>query len=204
MKCKKGGLVLLRHNEVQAEWSHLCKIAHTASYVTDEPLIHSSQDRERPVDNAAEKVDPELRGDVGVHGFWKRGQTTIFDIRVTDTNASSNRGLDPKKVLKRHEKEKKGKYLAGCLARRRSFTPLVFSVDGLHGAEAKAAGKRLAASLSARWNRPYSEVCGYVRSRLAIALVRSASMCLRGARDPTARASHSQWETGAGLGLYNQ
>jgi hypothetical protein len=35
-------------------------------------------------------------------------------------------------------KEKKEKYVEPCLARRSTFTPLVFSVDGLRGAKASA------------------------------------------------------------------
>jgi hypothetical protein len=78
-------------------------------------------------------LPPELRGDVATHGLWRRGTfLAIFDIRVTDTDApASNRGLDPAKILKKHEKEKQAKYLEACLARRYHFTPLVFSVDGL-------------------------------------------------------------------------
>ena len=78
---------------------------------------------------------------MGVHGFWKRDTTTIFDIRITDTEAPTYRGLDPKRVLARHEREKKDKYLKACLERRRHFTPLVFSVDRMAGEEMKAAGK---------------------------------------------------------------
>ena len=137
-----------------------------------------------------------------VHGFWRRGATAIFDIRVTDTDAPTYRGQDPHKVLARHEKEKKDKYVEPCLARRRHFTPLVFSVDGLRGTEADAATKRLASRLATKWKRTYSDVCGYVRSRFAITLVRTTSLCRRGARDPTARASHAIWDSGVGLALY--
>ena len=83
---------------------------------------------------------PALRGDVSVHGFWKRGTPAIFDIRITDTDAPSNRTRDPYKVLAYHKKMKKEKYSELCLARCRHFTPLVFSVDGLQGTETKAVG----------------------------------------------------------------
>ncbi len=201
LTCKKGGLVLLRHNDVAAEWHHLCAQALTPSAVSDEPLIHSGRDSTGTSTNSA-AILPELRGDVAVHGFWKRGATAIFDIRVTDTDAPTYRGLAPRKVLARHEKEKKDKYVEHCLARRRHFTPLVFSVDGLRGAEAEAATKRLASRLAAKWKRTYSDVCGFVRSRLALTLVRTTSLCLRGSRDPTSRASFAQWDSGTGLALY--
>ena len=107
---------------------------------------------------------PELRGDLAVYGFWTSGQTAIFDVRITDTDQPSNRNSAPSKVLLHHEKEKKDKYGALCIARRRTFTPLVFSIDGLLEKEATAASKRLATSLASKWKRSYSEVCGYIRA----------------------------------------
>jgi hypothetical protein len=202
LTCKQGGLVLLRHNDVAAEWHRLCAQALTPAAVSDEPLIHTGRDSTVGAGATGTTPQPELRGDVAVHGFWRRGATAIFDIRVTDTDAPSYRGLPPKKILEKHEKEKKAKYLEPCLARRRHFTPLVFSVDGMRGAEAEAATKRLASRLASKWKRTYSEVCGFVRSRLALTLVRTTSLCLRGARDPSARASHATWDSGAGLALY--
>ena len=147
-------------------------------------------------------IDRDLRGDIGVHGFWKTGQSTIFDVRVTDTDCVSWRDRDPHKVLAQHEKEKKKRYSAACAGRRRHCTPLVFSCDGMVAVEASAAIKRVASLLSKTWQRPYSEICAYVRSRISISHVRAASHCLCGSRDPTARVSHATWETGTGMGLY--
>ena len=201
MSCKKGGLVVMRHNDVSAEWHHLCAQALQPSAVSDEPLIHTG----RAVPNAGNtgvEAAADSRGDVAAHGFWRRGTTAIFDVRITDTDAPTYRGQDPLTVLKRHEKEKKSKYLEACVARRRHFTPLVFSVDGLQGPEATAASKCLASKLSKKWGRSYSEVVGFVRSRLSIALVRAASRCLRVDRNPHARAPTAGWDSGSGLGLY--
>ncbi|KAI2494156.1 hypothetical protein MHU86_20388 [Fragilaria crotonensis] len=201
MSCRKGGLILHRHNDLVATWGQLCGQAHTPSTVSDEPLIQTSQDVQVAGANRTAPT-PELRGDIAVHGFWTRGTTAIFDVRVTDTDAPSNRNTAPAKVLQRHEAEKKAKYGALCIARRRTFTPLVFSVDGMQGVEATAASRRLASSLASKWKRSYSEVCGFVRSRLAIALVRSASRCLRADRNPMRRTPSPIWDCGAGLGLY--
>jgi hypothetical protein len=203
MCCKKGGLVLHRHNDLKAEWRYLCEQALSKKAVSDEPFIHKSQDVQIAGASGTEPL-PELRGDVGAHGFWKDGMTTIFDVRVTDTDAPSYKKSDPIKVLKRQENEKNKVYRERCLQRRRHFTPLVFSVDGMRGTECAAASKRLAQLLAQKWQRTYSEVCGYVRSKLSIALVRSASRCLRSDRDPMIRYPKTGWESGSGLGLYNQ
>ena len=200
MKCKKGGLIVLRHNDISATWKSLSLGAFPPSAVADEPLILKG--RANDGNCTGGEVQAEIRGDVAVHGFWQRGSSAIFDIRVTDTDCPTYRSMDPSKVLARHEKEKKDKYLDACLERRKSFTPLVFSVDGMAGKEAIAACKRLASLLANKWKREYSGVCGYVRSRLSIALVRTTSMCLRGARDPTAYRPTATFESGAGLRLY--
>ena len=110
--------------------------------------------------------------------------------------------MDPLKILKRHENEKKRKYGERCTQTQRHFTPLVFSVDGLEGTEAQAARKRLASRLAAKWKRNFSSLCGFVRARLAFALVRATSRCLRGTRDPTkSLAPPLEWVTGAGSRL---
>jgi hypothetical protein len=106
------------------------------------------------------------------------------------------------KVLLRHEKEKKDKYGALCIARRTTFTPLVFSVDGLLRKEATAASKRLATCLGTKWKRSYSEVCGFVHSGLSIALLHSSSRCLHADRNPTHQFHNPLWESSTGLGLY--
>ena len=83
---------------------------------------------------------------------------------------------------------------------------LVYSVDGLEGKEAAAMRKQLASRLSAKWGRKYSQVCGFLRSRLAIALVRATtSQCLRGTRDPTRRTTADDivWVSYQGLRLYH-
>ena len=142
---------------------------------------------------------PDICGDIGVHNFWKQGQAGVFDVRVTDTDAPSQRDADPHTVLERHERSKKRKYLEPCLARGRSFTPLVFSADGLFGKEATAAIRRLACALALKWQRQYSDVVGYARARLSLALVRANSRCLRAERCPLWRSQQPAWSGGDGL-----
>ena len=96
------------------------------------------------------------------------------------------------------------RYLGACLENRRHFTPFVLSVDGLLGREAKTFLKRLAGKLAGKWDKPYSQVCGYVKARLSIAAVRATHLCLRGSRVPAAHNisnRFSQWEDGAGLSM---
>ena len=69
---------------------------------------------------------------------------------------------------------------------RRNFTPMVYYVDRIPGAEALAEQKILAALLSYQLKQEYSEMCGFVKARISLAIVRSNSLLL-----------HSPWDKGA-------
>jgi len=202
MQCKLGGLIGHRHNNVAAEWSEFCASALTPASVTDEPLIPHDQDGPAQVRGPDGDPPLALRGDIGAYGFWRRGTTTIFDVRITDTDAASWRHMSTAKVLRRQEKEKKDKYGDHCRNAHLDFTPLVFSVDGMEGTEATAARKHLAARLAGKWNLQYSQMCGFVKARLSIALVRATSRCLRGTRDQSYRPHSMLWVAGTGQRLY--
>ena len=75
---------------------------------------------------------------------------------------------------------KKLKYLQPCAERRRSFTPLLYSVDRMAGKEAQAFEKRIAHLLAEKWERHYSELRGFVRGRMALSVVRSNTLLLPG------------------------
>jgi len=130
----------------------------------------------------SEPIDGK-RGDAAVYGFWAHQRDCVFDVRITDTDARSYRNTDPATVLARQEKEKKDKYLHACHEKRKDFTPLVYSVDGIRGREAKSAERRLASALGEKWSRPYSYMVHYVKVRMSIAVVRANSLLIRGSRD---------------------
>ena len=132
-------------------------------------------------------VPEESRADVSAYGFWKRGTTAMFDIRIVNLDAGSYLCMTPEKALAKVEKEKKDLYLQDCLELRRTFTPMVYSADGIPGTEALAAQKRLATLLSYNLKREYSEMCGFMRARMSLAIVRSNSLLLRGSREKGAR-----------------
>jgi hypothetical protein len=142
-----------------------------------------------------------IKGDKGCDNFWKWGTTCIFDSRITQTDAPTYRGKDPAKVLADAESEKKAKYLQACLDRRRHFTPMVYLVDGMTGDEARAAEKKLASALAGKWKREYSEMCGYVRVRMSIAVVRSNTLLLRGQRKDRGIVKRPVHEDEAGVAL---
>ena len=64
---------------------------------------------------------------------------------------------------------------------------MVYSADRIPGAEALAVQKRLAALLSYKLKREYSEMCGFVKARISLAIVRYNSLLLCGPRYKYAR-----------------
>jgi hypothetical protein len=216
LKCKTGGLVISRHNEIRDELSDLAAKALSPSSVSDEPKIHNGRTLEGKIagdvkENPIKRLfcnskGMEDRGDILIRGLWARGTDCIIDVRITDVNVKSNRSKDPVKVLATHEREKKKKYLEASLGQRRHFSPFVVSMDGgLFGKEAKTLLKKLSGLLAEKWEKPYSEVCGYVNARMSIAVVRATHLCLRGSRIPTRSKMSNrlpQWEDKAGLSLF--
>ena len=176
-----------RHNDVRDEAAAICAHALSPSCVKCEPKIFfgtgvraGQQTGQR---GTAEAAGDGARGDLSAHGFWKRGETTVLDVKVMDTDAPSYQStLDARKVLEKAARQKKAKYLGACLERRRSFMPLVYSVDGMAAKETRAFERRTASLLASKLNRRYSEMCGIVRSRMALAVVRSNTLLLRGSR----------------------
>jgi hypothetical protein len=173
LECKTGGLVISRHNEIRDELSDLASKALSPSSVRDKPKIHDSctlegkldkENKENPVKRLFRNKGTEDRGDILIRGLWTRGTDCIINVRITDVNAKSNRSKDPYKVLATQEREKKKKYLEACLEQRRHFSPFVVSTDGLLGKEAKTLLKKLSGLLAKKWEKPYSEVCGYVNA----------------------------------------
>jgi len=144
---------------VADEFRALCTAAFSPGRVRREPRIHTGVSRQVRVaaeadvaTQTATQTAPnqprnpyvttphqinEERGDASCCAFWQRGRDCIFDVRITDTEAHSHRNKDPAKVLELQEKEKKDKYLQTGHELRKDFTPLVYSVDGMAGKEAR-------------------------------------------------------------------
>jgi hypothetical protein len=87
------------------------------------------------------------------------------------------------KITRRYLQEKKNQYLCLCLEMRKDFTPLVYSVDGIAGREAKNAEKHLAYHLSEKSHKPLPQMVYYVQFRMSIAVVRANSLLIHGSRD---------------------
>ena len=83
-----------------------------------------------------------------VSHFWQRQRITVFDTRITDADCRSSRNKAPSAVLMQQEREKIRKHKQACLERRRDFTPLCSTADGMPGREALNAMRQLGKHLA--------------------------------------------------------
>ncbi|KAL7474011.1 hypothetical protein ACHAW6_000020, partial [Cyclotella cf. meneghiniana] len=197
LNCKKGGLVGIRHDDARDECAHLSSLAFTNARVVMEPTILYGNDSATGPSRATQPNSPppppndtpgdESRGDVLVHGFWQRARGTIFNVRICDTDTRSYANTSSDKVLERASKEKVRKYEHACLAQRRDFTTLIYSVDGLASKDVRNAERRLASVLATKWGRSYSEMANFVRTRMSLAVVWSNTLLLRGDQNHSMR-----------------
>ena len=111
----------------------------------------------------------------------------MFDIRIINLNDGSYLRMTPEKALAKSKKDKKHLYLQACLECRYSFNPMVYFADGIPRDDTLAAQKRLATLLRFKLNWEYSELCGFVRASMLLAILRSNSLLLHAPWDNEAR-----------------
>ncbi len=57
---------------------------------------------------------------------------------------------------------------------------MIYLVDGMADKHARAAEKRIAGILMAKWTQQYSQMASFVRTWMCLAIVRSNALLLRG------------------------
>ena len=119
LTCKKGGFVA--HDGVRNLLTSL--LAKVCKNVEIEPHL-LPLDNERFTLRSA-NTSPEAWLDMKADGFWLRGATAFFDVRVTHVNSNCNQGQPTQTIFKEHENEKKRKYQQRVLdVEMAAFTPL--------------------------------------------------------------------------------
>ena len=106
LECKKGGLVIQRHDKIKFELQDLATRALIPYVVRNEPQIYLG--RGADVDNAEGMFTPtEERGDLQIRNLWKHQTDCIMDVRITNVDAQSNIHRKPEAVLLSQERQKK-------------------------------------------------------------------------------------------------
>eukprot|EP00731_Ephydatia_muelleri_P026576 Em0018g676a len=119
LDCRKGGLVIQRHNEIRNALGDLASIAFRN--VIKEPIVKEANIRDGT---------PALIADISIRGPQA---VALLDVRVVDTDAPSHIHWNTVAVLSSAEEEKKRKYNSAAEAHQASFTPFVVSTDGMLG-----------------------------------------------------------------------
>lgn len=181
LSCKKGGFVAQRHDNVRDLLTTLlCKVCHN---VQAEPKLIPLNDEKFKLKSTTTSQDARL--DIKAGGFWQRGVTAFFDVRVSHVNSKCNQNKSTSTIFKEQEKEKKRKYEERILdVEMGSFTPLVFGTNGGMGTECQMFLKALAEKISRKTNEPYAETITYIRTKLSFEILRSINLCVRGSRVP--------------------
>ena len=99
LSCKKGGFVAQRHDGVRNLLTSL--IGKVCTNVEVEPQL-------QPLDNERFNLrtavtSPEARLDFKAGGFWSRGVTAFYDVRVTHVNSKCNQGKETSTIFKEQE-----------------------------------------------------------------------------------------------------
>ena len=177
LTCKKGGYVIMRHNQVRDLEAELMQ--EVCADVKVEPELLPLDNNLMGNGNNAEKA----RLDVSGVGVWGPLEKTFLDVRIMHPNAPSYVNKDIKQVYISHEKEKKRAYNERILQiEKGSFTPIVMSTTGGMGNEATRYHKRIAELIANKRKENYADVLNYIRTRLRFCLLKSVLISIRGIR----------------------
>ena len=106
MICSKGDFIHNRHDEVRDIIGAILKDICNA--VAIEPHLQPLSGESFAHKTA--NTDPAARVDISARGFWTRGQTAYFDIRIFDPMAPSHRNQSLQSVHEKNENEKMRNY----------------------------------------------------------------------------------------------
>ena len=171
MNCKRGGFINARHDNIRDFEASL--LSQACTDVEVEPQLQPVTTEILPGRSANTSADARL--DIRARGFWRRGQNSFFDVRVTNPDCASQVNSSIPCILKKHEEEKKRQYNERVMQiEQGTFTPLVFTTTGSMGPECLQYHKSLVEKLSNKSGDRYSEVMCFIRCKLSFMCVRSS------------------------------
>jgi hypothetical protein len=180
-----GGFKTMLHNEIVYVYSEAMQDA-GYKVVELEPHLEPLSGNESFKYKSTNRQD-EARSDISVEGFWSRQRRAFFDVTAFSPLAQSNKDKSLRTLYRDAEGRKKREYFERIQkVDRGDFNPLVFSLTGGMGPQARTVTQRIAQRLAERQGLPYSVVIGWLKVRISFALNRSVLVCLRGTRSQKA------------------
>ena len=197
--CKGGGNLYKRHRIIQNCLQAISRkaLGSSAIYVEREPWIVP----QGTCDKSGKAIEG-LRADLRLSGLESMKENTFIDVRVfyptypPNSNTQSRTGQDggPKRHLEKqmndNEEEKIEKYFHQCEIQGWGFYPFVVSTDGVLAPKAEKVLHLLAEKLSKGWATAKGVCLSWMKARIAMAVARASSACLRGCRIQPRSANH--------------
>ena len=180
LSCKKWGFVAQRHGNVRDFLlTLLCKVCHNVQAA--QPQLIPLNDEQFNLKSTTTSQDARL--DIKAGGFWQRGVTAFFDVRVSHVNSKCNQNKTTSTTFKEQEQEKKRKYQQRILdVEMGTFTPLIFGTNGGMDVECQIFLKALTEKLAKKTGKRYADAMTYIRTKLSFETIKSVDLCIRGSR----------------------
>ena len=172
LKCKKGGWVTKRHNQVARVWRALFK--RVSDFVEPEPFVAPPINLTKA--STTRRVD--ARADILVSGLFRLLQDAYLDVAVSDTGAACYVNRKAMACLREKETRKRGKYEERVEPLGGTFSPLVCSVYGTLAPEAEEILTLVVKGLDKDAVEKRSTVA-WERIALQVGIVKAVSLCLR-------------------------
>ena len=139
-----------------------------------------------------------MRADFMVRGVWEPDRDCLFDTRIIHAGSPgrATQRIFYQNALNTSAREKAKLYKAAAEERRATFCPLIVTVEGIAHQSMQAFLRRIAARLSAKWQKPLSTVSNWVRVRVQFALIKAVDLRTRGSRK---KCRSSGFEDGEGI-----
>lgn len=188
LNCKKGGLVKHGHDQLR---DHCTAIANMAwKGIEIEPVLREAD----PANNIT-----ALQADFKINGIWEAERVAFFDNRIINADAPSYANQNWETISRHSANEKHKKYDRSAEDIRGSFTPLICSTEGVIHKEYAAFQRKTGETLAMKWNKPYSQIIGWLRIQNQFAVIRAISLRIRGTRR---RIRSLPFEDGAAMPLF--
>ena len=110
MICNRGIFVIQRHNELRDLEAELLRTV--CSDVEVEAVLQGINGKQL---NKEAYIAQNTRLDIHARGFWEHQRLAFFNIKVCLSNADWYRDLEPQRIFRMHEKEKKRQYSSRVL-----------------------------------------------------------------------------------------
>jgi hypothetical protein len=137
--------------------------------------------------------------DIRVQGLRGVGVIDDIDVRITHLDSQSflASGKSVKAIFEDHHiKRKRQRYEEAVRALGHTFVPFVVSTDGVLCEGAKEYVKELASKTAGKWGMQgpgkKGVVMAFLRAKIAVAIVKGASYCVRGDRTQRSRYADEQ------------